>query len=124
MKTRIACLAAVLLSSGPAFASPAYEKCVAEIDMNALTSSQRLDCATKDMDRADAALNASYRESMARLPTPRQNALRDAERRWIDQRRSICALERQPADPSQDLNRMLCLVRETDRRTEAIKAAR
>ena len=124
MQSRVALPLALLLGPAPALASPGYDRCVSPIDLNALTSSQRLDCATRDMDRADAALNAASRAAMARLPPPRQSALSDAERRWIDQRRSTCALERQAADPSRELDRMLCLVRETDARTEAIGAAR
>lgn len=123
MHARIAVL--LVFASAPALAaSLAYDRCIGAIDPAGFTNSQRLDCATKDMDRADAALDAVYRATMARLPGPRQTALHDAERRWVEQRRSNCALERQPADPSQDVNRMLCLVRETDARTEAIQAGR
>ncbi len=105
-------------------ASPAYEKCVGSIDMAGLTGSQRLDCATTDMDRADRQLNDTYREIMARLPPQRRSALRQEERAWIDRRKATCAIERQPAEPSRDVARMLCLVRESDARTEALRAYR
>ena len=114
----------VALPLGPSArsASPSYESCATQIDPAALTSPQHLECATGDIDRADHALNTAYRATMARLAPGRQATLRQEQRAWIDRRRARCALETQAADPSRDLNRMLCLVTETDDRTAALRA--
>ena len=93
------------------------EACVAGIDHNAFVKSQTLDCATMDMDRADAALNARYRAVMPRLDPARRKRLRLEERRWIDQRRARCLAAGREMIPAPEINRMLCLVRETDART-------
>ncbi len=109
----------------PAFAaSPSDGECVAAIDTAGFTGSQRLECATKDMDRADAGLNATYKATMSRLSSARQSALRQEERDWIEHRKAQCAVERQDPNPSRDVNRMLCLVRETDARTQVLQALR
>ena len=96
--------------------STGYEACIAGIDHNAFVNSQALDCATKEMDRADAALNARYRAVMPRLDPARRTRLRLEERRWIDQRRARCLAAERETIPAPEINRMLCLVRETDAR--------
>ena len=63
-------IAATLAPSAP------YDRCIAAIDRGAFVKTQTLDCATKDMDRADAALNARYREVMLRLSSQRRAQLR------------------------------------------------
>ena len=44
-----------------------YQACVARIDHAGFVKSQMLDCATKDMDRADSTLNARYQAIIGRL---------------------------------------------------------
>ena len=100
--------------------SPAYRDCVAHVDHQALGNNQMFDCITTDMDRADAALNRWYRQAMRHLPPERAAILRADERRWIDQRRARCQAASQSPIPTPEINRMRCLVRETDRRTAFI----
>lgn len=109
----------------PSF-SPTLRGCLARMDMNAFTNSQRLACATADMDRADGRLNRVYKQVMARLPADRRRALVLEERKWIDQRRSRCAIDRITAratanGPTPAYLRMLCLIDETDRRTAQLE---
>lgn len=108
----------ILLALAAATAEPAgYTRCTAQIDNGGFVKSQMLDCATREMDRADAALNARYRTVMAQLPADRRERLRMDERRWIKQRRAKCLAAQHNAIPSPEINRMLCLVHETDQRT-------
>lgn len=100
-----------------ALTSSAYDRCVAAVDHRGFVRSQLLDCATREMYRADAALNARYKDAMSRLSVPRRAALRASERHWIDRRQAACSVARQPAIPSPEINRMRCLARETDART-------
>ena len=107
----------LMLLLAAAASSPAYDRCIAAVDHGGFLKSQLLECATKEMDRADAALNIRYKATMSRLPAARRVQLRASERRWIDQRRAVCTLSRQAAIPAPEINRMRCLVRETDART-------
>lgn len=107
----------LMLLLAAAVSSPAYNRCVAAVDHGGFVKSQLLECVTNEMDRADAALNAQYKAVMSRLPAARRMQLRASERRWIDQRRATCSLSRQAAIPSSEINRVRCLVRETDART-------
>ena len=100
------------------------DPCVAGVDPRGFVKSQLLDCATRAMDRADAALNAEYRRALKRLTPVRRARLRLAERRWITRRRASCAAAQQPAIPSREINRMRCLVRETEVRTRFLKGYR
>ena len=104
--------------------SPAYERCMARIDHRALANNQMLECATTDMDRADTALNARYREVMQRLSPSRRAALRVEERQWIDHRRARCLAAMQNPIPTPEINRMRCLVDTTDARTAALQRLR
>lgn len=102
---------------------PGYTKCIAGVDNGGFVKSQMLDCATREMDRADAALNARYKIVMARLQAARRAQLRQDERRWIQQRRARCLAARDPI-PSPEINRMLCLVDQTDKRTVYLESVR
>lgn len=114
----------MLLALAAATAQPAgYPRCIAGVDHGGLVKSQMLDCATREMDRADAALNVRYKIVMARLPAARRAHLRQEERRWIDQRRARCLAARDPI-PSPEINRMLCLVDQTDKRTAYLESIR
>ena len=125
---RIAHVLAIIVLIAPGSsargASPSYESCAAVVDVAGFTNWQLLECTTKDLDRADAALNATHRDTMAGLPLGRQATLRREERTWIDQRRARCALGSLVANPSRDLNRRLCLIHETDDRTGVLRAMR
>lgn len=108
----------LMLILAAALAAPSgYDRCVAGIDHGAFVKTQMLDCATKDMDRADAALNARYHAVMSRLTATHRTWLRLDERRWIKRRQARCLLAGQDPIPSPEINRMRCLVRETDART-------
>lgn len=108
----------LMLMMAAALAPPVtYDQCLTRIDQGAFVKTQMLDCATKDMDRADAALNARYRAVMQRLSAQRRTQLRQEERRWITKRRSRCLAAARDPLPSHEINRILCLVRETDART-------
>lgn len=111
-------IAAALAQTG------SYRSCIAGIDQGAFVKTQTLDCATRNMDRADGALNARYRAVLRVLPPRRQARLRLEERRWITQRRARCLAARQDPLPSPEINRMLCLVRETDARTAYLRRLR
>ena len=123
-----ATIGAVLMTGGmiatrPAAAqSGAFRECLAAIDTDALTSSQRLVCATREMRSSDRELNATYQRALRRLRPDQRHGLREQERAWIAHRRETCALERQEANPSQDYNRMLCLIRETDAQTARLRS--
>lgn len=52
-----------------------------------------LQCAGGIGAREDARLNRAYKAAMARLPPPRQQALRTAERQWIKDRDARCRAE-------------------------------
>ncbi|MEO7679628.1 MAG: lysozyme inhibitor LprI family protein [Sphingomonas sp.] len=112
----------MILPSAAQAESASFRACMAAIDMHAFTNSQRLDCATRDMDRADGALNRTYRRIKVSLPPARQRALVLWERRWIDHRRATCALENMGEPPLAEFNRMTCLVDETDAQTRRLKA--
>jgi uncharacterized protein YecT (DUF1311 family) len=50
-------------------------------------------CAYKDFQAADAALNATYKEVMAKVSPAGQASLRKAEKSWIAYRDDQCAFE-------------------------------
>lgn len=112
-------IAAAMLAS-----SASYERCMARVDHHALGNNQMLECATADMDRADAALNARYRAVMQRLPAARRVTLRNEERRWITQRRARCLAAMSDPLPTPEINRMRCLVDATDDRTAYLSRIR
>jgi uncharacterized protein YecT (DUF1311 family) len=94
------------------------------VDTGGFVKSQMLECATREMDRADAALNARYKIVMARLPAARRARLRQEERQWIDRRRTRCLAAQGDAILSPEINRMLCLVDQTDKRTAYLESLR
>ena len=100
------------------------DPCVAAVDPRGFVRSQLLDCATREMDRADAALDAEYQRTLKRLRPVRRARLRLAERRWITRRRATCATAKQAAIPSREINRMRCLVRKTEARTRFLQGYR
>ena len=102
----------------------AADPCVAGVDPRGFVKSQLLECATREMDRADAALNTQYQRTLKRLPPVRRAKLRLAERRWITRRRTTCAAAKQAAIPSREINRMRCLVRETEAQTRYLSRYR
>lgn len=112
-------IVAALLAS-----NTSYQACMARVDHRALGNNQMLECATADMDRADGALNARYQAVMRRLPAARRAALRRDERHWIGQRRARCLAARDDPAPTSEINRMRCLVRETDQRTAYLSRLR
>lgn len=91
-----------------------FHVCQADSDTDAMTSSQRLSCAHHDMRRAARQLTATFQRALRRVRPDQRHALRVQERAWIAHRRETCAPERMAANRSQDYNRMLCLIRETD----------
>ena len=121
---RMRLLAAAALSAtavlAPRIASATsreFDACMARIDPAALTTTQRLACATAEMERADAALNQAYRRKMAALSPDDRNRLRDLERAWITQCRAACAENPRDDASVREFNRMACLVDRTDART-------
>jgi uncharacterized protein YecT (DUF1311 family) len=105
-------------------AAVAADPCVAAVDTRGFVKSQLLECATRDMDRADAALDAAFQDAETSLSRMRRTQLRAAERAWIARRRATCAEARQSAIPSPEINRMRCLVRETQARTRMLRRMR
>ncbi len=104
--------------SAPALAmSATYDRCIASIDHEALVNTQTQYCAVRDMDRADLALNQTYRRVMAKLSPPRRMVLRCDERAWIDARHRACLPTGEVDAMPPETIRMLCLVEQTDRRT-------
>ena len=120
---RTALVMIALAVAGPVAAQGrGYDRCVAGIDRGGFVKSQMLDCATTEMDRADATLNTKYKTVIERLNPQRRTRLVIQERAWIAARRRRCNAAARDAIPSPEINRMLCLVRETDARTAVLRA--
>ena len=96
---------ALLLAS-----SPGYERCMAAVDHNALGNNQMLACATADMDRADGALNARYREVMRRLPPARREALRLAAVMSKGKSNALWHHEEGSSDSSSSWGKGFCMI--------------
>jgi uncharacterized protein YecT (DUF1311 family) len=50
-----------------------------------------LDCINKELQKQDAALNATYKKLMARLTPARQKKLRQLQRDWIKRRDAVAS---------------------------------
>jgi len=90
----------------------AYTSCVSG---GAMTTSGMLACAHDEFSFQDRRLNKAYRNAMAKLSEVDKIALRYDELRWIDEKRSRCAL---PADAgtTDQVTSADCEVAETARR--------
>lgn len=77
-----------------AAAAQAHRSIFDEIDhCPGASNMEILQCAIDIGDREDARLNRAYKAAMARLPAPRQQALRVEQRRWIKDRDAQCKPE-------------------------------
>lgn len=77
-------LAAGLLLAGPALARNCADP-QTQTDMNI--------CSYRDFQKADAALNASYRALLGKISPAGQTKLRQAERDWVSYRDAQCGFE-------------------------------
>ncbi len=64
-----------------------YQRCMA--GSGGVTVAMR-DCSATEHDRLDAELNRRYRGLMSSLPPSKAVALRNAQRRWLVDRRRVC----------------------------------
>jgi uncharacterized protein YecT (DUF1311 family) len=95
----VAAIATIAVSS-PAFAqtraeieaaySPRFDRCMGSGDAAQGITSAILSCNGAENKLQDARLNQAYKKVMARLPPPKQAALRQSERNWIEQREAQC----------------------------------
>lgn len=72
-------------------AVPAAAECDAPQTQAEITA-----CAARDGNAADAALNAAYRQAMARLRDDDRQRLRDAQRAWLQFRDRECSFRTHP----------------------------
>jgi uncharacterized protein YecT (DUF1311 family) len=77
---------AALMQDPPA-PGAAYAAC---LDRASGVTSEMRDCSAAEYERQDQALNATYRDLMARLPAELKTELRDAQRAWIGFRDAEC----------------------------------
>jgi uncharacterized protein YecT (DUF1311 family) len=94
MKTAIAI--AMVAAAGAHAAPPAeryytaaYNTCMNADGVQGSTPGMSI-CMNAEFDRQDAALNATYRDVMARLPAARQASLRTSQRYWAKHRDPGC----------------------------------
>jgi len=97
----MSCAASVLTLSAPSSAQTApatayrpshdYVRCLAQDESHVHMTS----CLEAEQRSVDAALDATWRATMARLPRSRGLVLRGEERRWISRREADCAAEEQ-----------------------------
>lgn len=75
------------LMQDPSAPGAAYAAC---LDRASGVTSEMRDCSAAEYERQDQALNATYRDLMARLPAELKTELRDAQRAWIGFRDAEC----------------------------------
>jgi uncharacterized protein YecT (DUF1311 family) len=121
-KISMLAIALLMMASGAAFAGqPLYpvQNCnslVAQPDLNA--------CAETNYEASDAALNATYKNLMARLPDAKsRDDLRKTERLWIVRRDKLCNEEASPDDGGSigPMDMSNCLEKQTAARLRELK---
>ena len=130
-------LVALILSALPAFAFPPiqsladaprkqpqiearytadYRNCLSDPALNTISQDQ---CNAAEISRQDAALNATWKATLARLAPARVAELRQAERHWIAARKGYCdrAAKEGEGGTIATLLYGQCMIDETIRRT-------
>jgi len=86
--------AALVLPAAPAAGAQPARSILEEVDhCPGESNMELLQCAGGINSREDARLNRAYKAALARLPPPRRQALRVAQRRWIKDRDARCQPE-------------------------------
>ncbi|MDQ7977147.1 lysozyme inhibitor LprI family protein [Paraburkholderia sp. SARCC-3016] len=98
--------------------SQAFDICVSK--SNGVTVAM-LDCIAAETSKQDGRLNKSYQATMAALPPNKRLDLRNAQRAWIKDRDSKCALDTDGGTAAQ-VNSASCVLDMTARRAKDLQA--
>jgi len=96
---------------------------------NPKTSVETAGCLEVELRDADASINDSYKQLMAKLDEPAKLELRTTQRAWIKERDAICTLNTKENDREKwyqlllnDYGKTVCVTRYTRKRTAELKA--
>lgn len=100
--------------------SPAYAVDCGDL----VTQAQINQCAFDMYDEADALLNQTYKQVMAKLNPSRQTALKNAQRAWIKYRDSHCESEASVVEGGSmyPTIQYSCMTTETKKRTDQLNS--
>lgn len=122
------CLTLASLWFGPAHAneqpqySKQYEDCMEAVDLGAMKNSQWMACAEQELKRVDADLNANYKKLQQALNTEQREALKKAQRAWLQYRKERCDFEYvAPTAPGGEANRSFCLLEMTAQKSQYLR---
>jgi len=118
--------AALTLWAAPAAQAKPPRSILEEVDhCPGESNMELLQCAGGINAREDARLNRAYKAATARLPPPRQQALRLAQRRWIKDRDAECQPEFDGGSAQAGIYGTACIARIThDRALELEQTGR
>lgn len=100
-----------------------HNKCIERIDHSAMKNSQLTSCATQEIKRQDATLNAEYNGLRGSLSVEQKEQLTRAQKSWLKFREEWCRFEEiGPSEPGGEAGRALCIIDMTNRQIDLIKA--
>jgi uncharacterized protein YecT (DUF1311 family) len=103
--------------------SAAFDECMGSGDAGKGNMWAMITCLSDELSRRDDVLNDTYRSVRKGLAPARQRRLQALERRWIKRRDRMCRAESDKVGGQDGIVVWYgCLIAETDRRTEWLKA--